>query len=151
MAFYVGQIGNPKTGFDDVREYLVSEEERRNFLIKHNKGRDKVYNLRKAKNLAELLYEASNGYASDEVLKHITVKNYKDLVNRFGQGLLRKEFPNDSVNEKLFDEIEKLNVGQYDTSDDKPNHDRDKRGQDINQDFPEDGDDGFWRIARDNG
>lgn len=133
MFFYIGQIGNPTTGFSDIREFLKSDAEKKTFLLHKKTSRNKIYNLRRAKTLAQLLYEASRGYTSRDKLKSTTIKNYQKLINRFGEELMCKEFPNELVNEKLFLEIGKLNIYQEDTTDDKPDYRHKERGQDINQ------------------
>lgn len=151
MAFYIGQVGNPRDGFDEIREWLNNEEEVSQFLKAIEKGRDKVYGFKKAENLAQLLFDTNTFNSSSE---EIAISNYKCLVERYGESLIKNEFPTESLNKELFDKLDEFHSHleeAYYESLDETRADYDERKQDINQDYPEDADDGFWHISRDNG
>lgn len=151
MAFYIGEVGNKNEGFSQIREWLTSEIEVNKFLCHIKKEGQYVTGFKKAENLAELLYETT--MLSDSI-EDIAVKNYNNLIKRYDEEIIKKVFPNEILNEEFYKNIEEFNkeleIEYHESFYKKTNYDFEERGQDINQNYSEDSDSGFWHIARDN-
>lgn len=161
MAFYVGQYGNPRDGFDTIREYFDNDDEMSQFIAQRSNGPDRIYGLRKAKNLAELLYEWGYGYhgrISPQSVEQVTTTNYNALVDRYGEDKIKEEFPGEGLGKNLFEKIEELDDKQFDEVGDDL-EDRDYSKLERRQNWEAAGDEemrkmdeetgGSWRMEND--
>lgn len=156
MAISLIYIDDRKEQYGDLFiENFNTEEEKIQFINDNKSTNDKV-TCHKAEKLTDVLlslmlyYNQYNGSEYQSVEAH-----YKSLVEKFGNDLLLKEFPNEEFNQDLIDEIEELESEYWK---------EEERNQTAENDYPEgnpeldaaedelrrwDDEDPTWRVAHD--
>jgi hypothetical protein len=152
MPFYLAQLGNSIDGYEDIYEFCKDEIQA---TIKFNSlksNSDKIYAIRKANSLAELLFDYCYGYAGKSFEKSVENK-YKEVIEKYGLELLKSEFTNYEINEELFNEIRKISDSQIDEIDEEDYSENKNHYSEMDAAEDEmkkwDEEDPSWRIAND--
>lgn len=152
MPFYLAQIGNPFDGFEDIYEFSKDEIQITNKFNSLKASNDKIYAIRKANSLAELLFDYCYGYVGKSIEESVENK-YKEVIEKYGLELLKSEFTNYEINEELFKEITKLIDSQIDEIEEDDYSENEKYYSEKDAAEEEmrrwDEEDPSWRIAND--